>query len=244
MPSSHCDDASQHNGKQSTASKSTKSYGSKKPSVSSSNMMVVQARAKAEVAKARAAFADKEKELKIETARIQAILEAMQEEKEMNAAITEAEILEAGMLEKECESQENAPLLVPLDQQLQRTADYVHDQAHIQPIHQAAQSDDKDTTFYLLPVAASQHDQLYQASGGVSPQQLAAPRQQWHGVQPADHGSQLRSSQPVAYQPHYESPVPANQGAGDQLNYLVEPAYGGQQVSQRSPQECLQENTY
>lgn len=204
-------------------------------------MMVVQARAKAEAAKARAAFAVKEKKLKIETARLQATLEAMQEEKEMNAAIAEAEILEAGLLESECESHKSAPPPVSLDQRLQCTADYVHDQAHVKSIQQPPRTDDKSITFYPLPVVrqtacesdASQLNQLYQAPGGVPPQQLAAPRQQRHGVQNAGHVSQLRSSQPgpfqsqqlyedghreqrrhqpVTYQPYYDSPVPTNQG--------------------------------
>lgn len=176
--------------------------------------MVVQARAKAEAAKARAAFANKEKELKIETARLQVTLEAMQEEKEMNVAIAEAETqtLEAGLLETECVSQKSAPLPVPLDHQLQRTADYVRDQAHVKPIHQPARSDDKDMSFYELPVATSQDDQLYKAPGGVSPQWLAAPRQQWDSVGHAGHGSQLGSSQPGSFQFQQQYAVSGNPG--------------------------------
>lgn len=205
-------------------------------------MVAVQARAKAEAAKARAAFADKEIELKIETARLQATLEAMQEEKEANAALAEAVILEAGLLEADCGSQKSAPIPVPLHQRLQRTADYVYDQASVKSIPQQVRSDDKSTTFYPLPVTsqpslepdAGQHSRQYQAQGGLPPQQPAAPQQQWYGSQYPGHSPQLgppqpgplqpqqqhgdgrqerRRQQPVAYQPYYSPFVPANQGA-------------------------------
>ncbi|KAL7834757.1 hypothetical protein SRHO_G00290040 [Serrasalmus rhombeus] len=67
-------------------------------------MVVIQARAKAQAAKARANFMNKEIELKTETAHLQATLEAMQEEKEMKAAFAEAEILEASLLEADCKT--------------------------------------------------------------------------------------------------------------------------------------------
>lgn len=141
-------------------------------------MVVVHARAKAEAAKARAAFADKEIELKIERARLQATLEAMQQEKEMNAALAEAETLEAGLLEADRESQKSVPLPVPLNQRHQRAADYVYDQASVESSPQPARPDDKCTTFYPLPVAsqpslkpdAGQHRQQHQALGGFPPQ--------------------------------------------------------------------------
>lgn len=172
-------------------------------------MVVVQARAKAEAAKARAAFEDKEIELKIKTARLQATLEALQEEKEMNAAIAEAEILEAGLLEADRESQKSEPSSVLLNQWLQRTANYVNDQARVKSIHQPATSDDKGITFYppsvvgqpLLEPDIGQHNQQYQTPGGVPPQQPAAPKQQWYGIQYSGHSSQLGASQPCALQP-------------------------------------------
>ena len=242
MSSSHRDNASQLEDKQSTSSKSRKSNRSKRSSVSSSSLVVVQARAKAEAAKARVAFADEEIELKTESARLQATLEAMQEKKEMNAALAEAEILEAGLFEADCESQKSEPIPVPLDQRLQRTADYVYDQASVKSISQPARSDDKRTAFYPLPLAsqpslkpdAGQHSQQYHSLGGFPPQRPATPQQQWYGMQYSGHSSQPGAPQPgllqpqhqrgdgrqeqrrqqsVAHQPYYSPFVPANQGA-------------------------------
>lgn len=122
--------------------------------------MVVQASAKAEAAKARAAFAVKEEELKIETARLQATLEAMQEEKEMNDAIAEAEILEAGLLESEYESHKSAPSPVSLDQRLQRTADYVHDRAHVESIQQPPRTDEKVLLSICSQLSVKRHATL------------------------------------------------------------------------------------
>ena len=60
-------------------------------------MAVAMAKAKAEAAQARAAHSQKEIELKVQQARIQANLDALQDEKEKDAAIAEANILVAGL---------------------------------------------------------------------------------------------------------------------------------------------------
>ncbi|XP_076879123.1 uncharacterized protein LOC143527737 [Brachyhypopomus gauderio] len=210
MPSSHQDDTSQRDDKQSTMSKS---YKSKRSSASSSSMVVIQARARAEAAKARASFANKEIELKTESARLQATLEAMQEEKQMKAALAEVEILEAGLLEDDLESQKSPLRPVPLQQQLQRTADYVRDQASVKSIPQPHTLDEEGAVFQPLPVSSQMppkpgagcHSPHLHTPPSYLPQHAATPQQQWHGIQHSGHGFQFEGPQtgPAQTQQHY-----------------------------------------
>ncbi|KAL7876276.1 hypothetical protein AOLI_G00112390 [Acnodon oligacanthus] len=171
-------------------------------------MVVIQARAKAQAAKARAAFVNKEIELKTETARLRATLEAMQEEKEMKAALAEAEILEADLSEADCESRKSTLTPVPLHQWFQCTANYMCDQASVKP----ARSGEEGKAFYPLPVGiqtpprhgAGHHSWQHWAPGRYPPQPPAAPQLHWYGIEYSGHNLQLGAPQPGPLQPQQQ----------------------------------------
>lgn len=93
------------------------------------NMAVAMAKAKAEAAQARAAHMQKEIELKVEQARVQANLDALNEEKEKDAAIAEANALVAGLQDMGFEVCSKASSQVPQSVKDQRVAAYVSAQA-------------------------------------------------------------------------------------------------------------------
>ncbi|XP_073714092.1 uncharacterized protein [Misgurnus anguillicaudatus] len=101
------------------------SHSSTSSRSSSASLVVTKAKAKAEAAKARAAHAKKEIGIKVEQARLQATLEALQEEKERDAAIAEAETLAAAFTEVDHVSASE----FPKENSVQRTEDYVRQQA-------------------------------------------------------------------------------------------------------------------
>lgn len=100
---------------------------------SSASIAVFKARAKAEAAQARAAYAKREIELKVEQARLQATLEALQEEKEKDAALAEAQVLEEALLETErsAASRVSVSVPIPIEDIQSRTADYVKTQSKV-----------------------------------------------------------------------------------------------------------------
>lgn len=75
--------------------------GSSKRSGRSATSAAVIARAKAEAAKVRAAFAEKETAMKVERVRLEASLEALRLEREAAAAIAEADALEAAAINQQ-----------------------------------------------------------------------------------------------------------------------------------------------
>ncbi|KAG1962723.1 hypothetical protein F2P79_004797 [Pimephales promelas] len=82
---------------QSETVRSRSSCSSGTSSSSKISMVVAMAKAKSEAVQARAAHALKEIQLKVEQARVQADLDALNEEKEKDAAIAEANALVAGL---------------------------------------------------------------------------------------------------------------------------------------------------
>ena len=91
--------------------KSIRSRSSKASSSSSSTQNAIKARAKAEASRSKFAYAQREIELKVEKARLElekvrldATLEALQTEKEMDAAMIEAEILESSLIDSDHQS--------------------------------------------------------------------------------------------------------------------------------------------
>ncbi|KAF4113644.1 hypothetical protein G5714_006189 [Onychostoma macrolepis] len=89
------------------------------------------AKAKAEAAQARAAHTQKEIELKVEQARVQANLDALNDEKEKDAAIAEANALMAGLQDMGFEVCSKAGSQVPQSVKDQRVAAYVSVQASL-----------------------------------------------------------------------------------------------------------------
>lgn len=82
---------------QSETVRSRSSHSSGTSSSSKISMAVAMAKAKAKAAQARAAHTQKEIELKVEQACVQANLDALNDEKEKDAAIAEANALVAGL---------------------------------------------------------------------------------------------------------------------------------------------------
>ncbi|KAA0716025.1 hypothetical protein E1301_Tti012891 [Triplophysa tibetana] len=95
------------------------------------SMVVAMAKAKAEAAQARAAHAQQEIELKIEQARVQATLDALNDEKEKDAAIAEANAIVAGLQDMGCDVCSKASSQVPQSVKDQRVAAYVSLQASL-----------------------------------------------------------------------------------------------------------------
>lgn len=93
--------------------------------------MAVMAKAKAEAAQARAAHTQKEIELKVEQAHVLANLDALNDEKEKDAAIAEANALMAGLQYMGFEVCSKASSQVPQSVKDQRVAAYVLVQASL-----------------------------------------------------------------------------------------------------------------
>lgn len=110
--------------------KSCKSVGSssKRSSGSSVSAAAARARAKAEAARARVAFAQREISIKVDKARLQANLDALNLEKEAAAAIAQAEVLEAaaGLEGEQHRSWKSLPIMVQSTHE--RVSDYIRDQ--------------------------------------------------------------------------------------------------------------------
>ena len=117
--------------------KSVSSRSSGASSSSKMSMAVAMAKAKAEAAQARAAHSKREIELKVEQARINANLDALNEEKEKDAAIAEADSL-AGMREQWLEVVSEAASKVSKKSKEERTAAYVAEQASIAAVNSPA----------------------------------------------------------------------------------------------------------
>ena len=114
-----------------TQSLSTRSRTSTSSSSSKAILAVARARAKATAAEARASYAQREIDLKVEQARLKATFEALQVEKERDAANAEAETLEAGLAESELGSAARKPIPLSPQKRLQHTEEYVREQARI-----------------------------------------------------------------------------------------------------------------
>ncbi|XP_067282638.1 uncharacterized protein [Pseudorasbora parva] len=107
-------------------SQSASSRRSVTSSMSTVSMAAAKARAKAEAAQARASFAKKEMEIKIEKARLEATLDAMEREREAEAAMAEAAVMEAAVADLEVKrSHHSASIHLPQQSPRQRTEEYV-----------------------------------------------------------------------------------------------------------------------
>ncbi|KAF4113652.1 hypothetical protein G5714_006197 [Onychostoma macrolepis] len=181
---------------QSVTVRSRSSRSSGTSSSSKISIAVAMAKAKAEAAQARAAHT--QKELKVEQARVQANLDALNDEKEKDAAIAEANALMAGLQDMGFEVCSKAGSQVPQSVKDQRVAAYVSVQASLcskglsvrrgsdyaSPTLHPPHSQPNDTSFSTPhPLSASQNQaaasadimthQVHQA-----PQTSGAPLQQ------------------------------------------------------------------
>ncbi|XP_055486621.1 uncharacterized protein LOC129693911 [Leucoraja erinacea] len=152
MATSNQDNASQNEAK----SLSVRSYCS--AASSSASMAALKARAKAKAAEARAAFAQREIDIKVEAARIQveavrmqATLEALQQEKEMAAAIAEADTIEAGLIAEQG-SRDRSPSPARPQNQHERTLDYVIEQASIKSSQHVTDYDFESGSIVFCPL--------------------------------------------------------------------------------------------
>ncbi|XP_034075900.1 uncharacterized protein LOC117548634 [Gymnodraco acuticeps] len=118
-----------------TRSLQTRSRESGSSLSSNAMLAVARARAKAEAAEARASYTQREIALKVEQARIQATLEALQVEKERDAAKAELETLEAGLVESDLRSAAKKPIPLSPLKRLQHTEEYVKEQSRIKSSH-------------------------------------------------------------------------------------------------------------
>ncbi|XP_014831098.1 PREDICTED: uncharacterized protein LOC106909266 [Poecilia mexicana] len=112
---------------------------------SRASMELLRAKAKAEGAQARATYALKEIQIKVEQARLQATLDALQAEKEKEVAIAEANSLEAGLIQLGLETRSEADISLRESQE-QRTAQYVLEQTPINKMEMPSQPKVEDIT--------------------------------------------------------------------------------------------------
>ncbi len=119
----------QSKGNKTSDASSKSSIRTSRSSRSSVGVAAARARAKAEAARARVTFAEREIAIKVDTARLQANLEALHLEKEAAAASAEADILEAAAEYEDEEPYEKKSHSSSAQSTEKRVCDYVRDQA-------------------------------------------------------------------------------------------------------------------
>ena len=118
------------------------SHRTKGSRASAISMAAAQARADAEAAKARAAYSRKEKELKIEKARLEAELDALNQERDVEAAIAKALVMEAAAAEGSSRGSLADFESLPKEQNArEKVSEYVAKNAHVQDSHLEEGSD-------------------------------------------------------------------------------------------------------
>ncbi|KAL4009138.1 hypothetical protein ACER0C_002990 [Sarotherodon galilaeus] len=135
-----------------TGTESVRSHKPPSKAGSSATIELLRAKAKAEAAQARASYAKREIEIKVEEARLQATFDALRAEQEKEAAIAEANSLEAGLLELGFETRSVAYGPSLSENKEKRTAQYVLEQTAIN----AAESTAPVKTEYKDPAPALQ----------------------------------------------------------------------------------------
>ncbi|KAL4006299.1 tumor suppressor p53-binding protein 1 [Sarotherodon galilaeus] len=133
-----------------TETESVRSHKPPSKAGSSASIELLRAKAKAEAAQARASYAKREIEIKVEQARLQATLDALRAEQEKEAAIAEANSLEAGLLELGFETRSVAYGSSLSENKEKHTAQYVLEQTAIN----AAESTAPVKTEYKDPAPA------------------------------------------------------------------------------------------
>lgn len=109
------------------------SHRTKGSRASAISMAAAQARADAEAAKARAAYSRKEKELKIEKARLEAELDALNQERDVDAAIAKALVMEAAAAEGSSRGSLADFESLPKEQNArEKVSEYVAKHTHVQ----------------------------------------------------------------------------------------------------------------
>lgn len=127
--SQHSSKSKESEDKQSKTASSRSSHSSATSRSSKICLTVAMAKAKAEAAQARAAHSQREIELKVEQARIQANLDALNEEKEKDAAIAEVNTLVAGLEDISFEMRSEAKSQISQSIKNERVAAYLSAQA-------------------------------------------------------------------------------------------------------------------
>ncbi|KAM9705208.1 uncharacterized protein ACNS7B_001527 [Menidia menidia] len=112
------------------------SHRTKGSRASAIGLAAAQARANAEAARARAAYSRKEKELKIEKARLQAELDALRHDRDAEAAIAKALVMEAAAEEGSSRGSLASFESLPARQNVrERVSEYVDNHAHMENDH-------------------------------------------------------------------------------------------------------------
>lgn len=173
-------------------------------------LAVATARAKAEAAQARAAFSKKEIEIKIEKARLEATLDALEKEREAEAALAEAVVMEAAAANLDAVSEHRAHLLT-LQSPKQRTEEYVS-------MH--SQLNDSTQSFKTEPHSCS-HLPHVQAVEGQDKAPTVSPDQQ-----PPNYIKGAVISESLSHTPQQNCPSRSN---GQPYHTCASPAFTTQQ---------------
>lgn len=166
------------------------SHRTKSSRASAISMAAAQARADAEAAKARAAYSRKEKELKIEKARLEAELDALSQERDAEAAIAKALVMEAAAGEVSSRSSLAGFESLPKEKNVQeKVSEYVANHTQVEDYEEEL---DLTPQSPRLP-ALTTHIHGHNASTPAQPSTLP------------DNGIQQRLG---PQQPHIQPPVP------------------------------------
>ncbi|KAL7825500.1 hypothetical protein SRHO_G00340780 [Serrasalmus rhombeus] len=228
--SQRSDSSKQARDDRSESARSTSSRSSTKSSRTTVSMAVAMAQAKADAAQARAAHAEREIQLKVEQARIQANLEALNEEKEKDAAIAEANTLVAGLQDMGFEVRSEIKSVPYQAVKDQRTAAFVADQA-------SSRREDAFAAAEYDVVSPSSHsarsgmaNAIPSASRVLMGNQAAASEAVTaHQVRQGSHASGA-PPQPFLY----SAPAPQLRGASPQRRFKKEPSIPFDPLFQRT----------
>lgn len=228
------------NKSESARSRSTRTSGTSSTKIS---MAVAMAKAKAEAAQARAAHSQKEIELKVEQACIQANLDALDAEKEKDAAIAEANALLANLEDVSFEVRSAAGSLTLQSTKVQRVASYVSEQASLsyKSASSKRESDNASPTHYSrhsqphVPTPTSQLANSSQA-------QAANPSGTARGQDPQTFQISVAPPQQERNQPFNYSPTLQPRGGRSQQSFKMDPPSPAFQSAHRASYGASQDN--
>ncbi|KAL7857233.1 hypothetical protein SRHO_G00161320 [Serrasalmus rhombeus] len=130
---------------------------------SAASMAAAQARARAEAARARASFIDKETAVRLEKVRMEGTLMAIQQEKEVAAALAEAKVFEEAAELNFGGSQKNTSINLPAVDPKEHTSNYVEQHFQTQA-HQCPPLSPIPQESYV-----KQEDEAHQVQAGSEP---------------------------------------------------------------------------
>ncbi|CAJ1057805.1 hypothetical protein G5714_006197 [Xyrichtys novacula] len=218
--------------------RSTRSSGLS--SSSKISMAVAMAKAKAEAAQARAAHSQREIELKVEQARIQANLDALNAEKDKDAAIAEANTLLAGLQDMgfEVRSEANDP---HLQSKVQCVASYVSEQASLSNKSLSAKRESDNAS----PTCYSPHPQPTVITPSQLPNtsraQAATPTETVQGQDPQPFQISGAPPKQGLYKPLNHSPTFQPREECSQQNFNMDPPCPALQSAHRTSNGASQD---